>query len=592
MKKVVSLLLIFCCTYIVSYAQFSESMKEKVRDPLLAAYLTELFEHQNNFKKYNTHIPDDFPTLQEFIKTLEITKKYRRMSTSEYLGAEPFIAVNHNNPNRVVASFMADFGGPGGSSGLKFPIYFSNDGGVSWTKSEFNTSEAIDEQLGGISIFGGGDPVLAIDNNGRVHMTFIYVHGQIENSYFNMFYCYSDDNGENWTLPNPSKLPTDGLDRQWMAVDNSGGTYDGNLYLSAALFFSDSVGEYIAIKNPQNDMFDSTIVRAVATDSVNTLTQFGNIKVDHQGTIHLACLLYNETDSGAIVYVQSTDGGQSFTEPKTIASAKNAKQSIDNKIHNRENTASSMAVDKNNVYITWTDFANDDIRSYYVYSNDGGSTFSTPIEFGTQLINTNSNYHFMPFVCADNGKMVLAWSKIDKQSKSSEYVFTTSLDSGLTLSTPQPLLEENFTHINDELKFYGDYNSSDMIGCEAHFSFTASVGTGESTQPVVYFKKRNVCDGVGLSEISPVSDQFSLAAIYPNPSKNNIHVDFFIEEKQQVLIDVFNTKGQKVKSYLKTDYYSGQHQLTLDISDLSPNSYLLRMTLQNGLFASRRFLIQ
>ena len=52
-----------------------------------------------------------------------------------------------------------------------------------------------------------------------------------------MFYCYSDDAGQNWTLPDPSKLPVDGLDRQWMAVDNSGGTYDGNLYLSAALFF-------------------------------------------------------------------------------------------------------------------------------------------------------------------------------------------------------------------------------------------------------------------------------------------------------------------------------------------------------------------
>jgi len=83
-----------------------------------------------------------------------------------------------------------------------------------------------------------------------------------------------------------------------------------------------------------------------------------------------------------------------------------------------------------------------------------------------------------------------------------------------------------------------------------------------------------------------------LNSIYPNPSKDNIYVDFFLQEKQRVQLDVFNAAGQKVSSFPMTDYFSGKHQLILDVGNYSPNFYLLRMTLQNGLFASRRFVIK
>ena len=66
MKKIVLISLFLASFSLVSVAQFSETMKEKVRDPLIAEYLTKSFEYQYNLKKYNQPIPPDFPSLKTF----------------------------------------------------------------------------------------------------------------------------------------------------------------------------------------------------------------------------------------------------------------------------------------------------------------------------------------------------------------------------------------------------------------------------------------------------------------------------------------------------------------------------------------------
>ena len=573
-----------------SFAQdrYAYLLHEKVRKPELVEYLLELNKHNDNYSKHGISIPEDFPTIGTFLNELKKTHNKKSASSNEEMnGAEPFIVVDHNNPNIVIASYISEVL----NDTMFFPVYHSDDGGISWNKSSFNTLSVIQNQIEGVIVLGGGDPVLAIDNNVRVHMTYIYAHSTASDtySYFYIYYCYSDDGGENWIVPSQNRMPHDGLDRQWMAVDNSSGSDEGKLYLSAALFFTDEVGQYVVSKQAQSDVFDSTIVLAVPTNQEEDHTQYGNIKVDNNGYVHLSCLRYNDvSNSGSVVYVKSTDGGQTFQEPVIIASASTA-QVVNAKIHSRENTATSLAVDNDNVYVCWTDFSDNDIKSYYSYSNNNGSTFSSPIEIGSQISEDTAFYYFMPFICADDGKMVISYCKIDKQSNSSEYYFMSSLDSGLTLSTPQLLSSQEFNHTNDLNAFYGDYNTSDMIGCEVFFSWAESSSIENST--TIYFEKRNICDGVNISEISPITNQFSLGKIYPNPIGERRSVDIITKETDRFNVRVLNSVGRVVIDLKNVNYSAGKHTFSFDVSSLAKGHYVFTLNTKNGLFATRPFTV-
>src|SRR5437764_900826 len=64
-----------------------------------------------------------------------------RLTTSTAIGndeGEVHMAINPNDSNKIVVSFMQD-----NSSGIDFPIYYSSNGGQSWTKSSFNTVAAL-----------------------------------------------------------------------------------------------------------------------------------------------------------------------------------------------------------------------------------------------------------------------------------------------------------------------------------------------------------------------------------------------------------------------------------------------------------------
>ncbi|HHG85315.1 MAG TPA: hypothetical protein ENJ82_11270, partial [Bacteroidetes bacterium] len=150
---------------------------------------------------------------------------------------EPFIMVNPNDSDNVVVSYM-DL-----NNGLRFPIYYTLDGGNSWNLSNFNTVDSMARFHPTWTIAGGGDPVFAYDSNGRLYFSWLYL-SQAPNSNnedpMEMYWAWSDDKGQTWKMVNDTNdrligsgslifggiaigSAGDGIfDRQWMAVDRSG----------------------------------------------------------------------------------------------------------------------------------------------------------------------------------------------------------------------------------------------------------------------------------------------------------------------------------------------------------------------------------
>ena len=80
-----------------------------------------------------------------------------------------------------------------------------------------------------------------------------------------------------------------------------------------------------------------------------------------------------------------------------------------------------------------------------------------------------------------------------------------------------------------------------------------------------------------LTESDPViPDEYTLTA-YPNPFNNSTNVMFELSIAGHVEINLFNIRGQLVKTLAQGPYNSGQHRLHLDGAALPSGVYFIRM---------------
>ena len=100
-----------------------------------------------------------------------------------------------------------------------------------------------------------------------------------------------------------------------------------------------------------------------------------------------------------------------------------------------------------------------------------------------------------------------------------------------------------------------------------------------------------------VSEVEKVEDRVETSGLrgnYPNPFNPNTRISFFVASKGQVQIDVFNIRGQKIKSLVNDFYNVGHHNVTWNGTDdngsvVSSGVYLYRM--QIGDFSETRRMV-
>lgn len=588
LKKCLFLLLLFCFAGQLtgqSTFPFYDYLEEKVRDTTLRDYLIKRYE--------GTATAADLAKIEAYYKKTYQSKSFSEEELLED-GAEPHIVIHPNDPNILAVTFMQD-----SSGGLGFPVFISTDAGASWTQSSFDSGATLSQAFPDDFEFGGGDPILAFDEDGTLYFTYIYVHGSMTNFRAAMFFVYSNDLGASFEIPPQDELVIydndvlvgDVLDRQWMAVDNTGGPYDGNLYMSAYYPGGDlnTQGQVVLTKPADSSQFDlDNIAVAVPFGPNGEMTQFGNIKVDQNGHVHLSCVYLNDPVGGGLIYhTVSTDGAQTFSNPVQAGQGglltSNQNISSSAVIHDRENAATSMDVDGNNVYITWTDLEDAESKAYFTYSNDGGQSFSPQTEFGNSLVDSVDVFHFFPTVAADSGRVSISWYTVDKNSGESNYYLAESSDFGATFDSVMVIADETSSFGGGG--FYGDYNSSVKKGCNTYSVWS----DGRTGNPDVYIAKTNTCEDIVVSvpELSPVSDALQVSYLWPNPALNEINLEITLREAEVISIDIYDLQGRLIANTFEEQVPQGENNLRLDVSELSAGKYVVKIEAVNGLFASR-----
>ena len=66
--------------------------------------------------------------------------------------------------------------------------------------------------------------------------------------------------------------------------------------------------------------------------------------------------------------------------------------------------------------------------------------------------------------------------------------------------------------------------------------------------------------------------------VYPNPIQDQLNVSLNLEQNKEVLFEVFNLQGIKIRTLLSKPLTKGKHDLQFDFgNEYSPSLYLLQI---------------
>ncbi|MCF8374027.1 MAG: T9SS type A sorting domain-containing protein [Bacteroidales bacterium] len=534
-----------------------------------------------------------------------IEQKITNSTDSLIEEGEPFILINPTDSNNIVLSYM-EFGG---QSGLVFPVYFTLDGGQSWDLSSISTDAIYESDSINMIIGGGGDPIFAFDSNGKLYFSWIYLGVNITtyDAMFMVYWAWSDDMGATFQVEGGENhliakgdinlisgdfgIIGDGIfDRPWFDVDRSGGPFDGSLYCSG-MFVPNGVtplaGSGMICKYKRAN--DTTFTYFNSPVSPNQNVQFGNVKVDKLGNVHIT---YGDLDNNKIMHSMSSDGGITFSTPTPIATLSYDENSTNFAVHNRENPVPSLAIDKtnNSLHVVWTSFENVKAKGYYSYSTNMGTSWSTPINI-SNLFSDTVDQVLMPTVAVNEMGYITISGHCLNEIDAGTFFTVQSTDGGQSFDEPF-LVAEDSTFFQDypistnplvPSAFFGDYEASDSYGCK-----TFSIWTdGRNNQgPKVYIAITNHClPTIGMPELVPVTDKIKISNLYPNPANTLVNLDVELKQESRLSIDLMGTDGSLISSFGEKKLGLGEHSLRFDLpGNIPAGQYFLLIKTKEGRF--------
>lgn len=390
---------------------------------------------------------------------------------------EPTTAVHPLKPNIVIAGAQ-DLRLVANGKNRWHGYYRSVDWGRTWSVSLLPGYPGDTSPEGSASPLKGSiftsDPVLTADRLGNVYYTGIAIKPTFPGStniVQAVFVARYIDDGATYhstTLLEGQAFGTN-HDKPWIAVDNSGGRYDGNVYLAWDATIGNSFTSVLARSTDQGGSFFAPTLVPETAGFLPVVT------VDPIGVVYVSTVGPNDTIEAS----KSTNGGRTFT---TVTAAPRITPLPSPLPGNgfRMFTIPQIAADANGVYLVWDDFGSGDADILFSRSANGGVSWTPPI----RVNDLSANQQFFPTISASGGSINIAYydSRFDDGGTITalDLFFTRSVDGGLsflpsirvTSQSFNPNLVRRTVDPGASSPFMGDYISIASTPTATHLIWT------------------------------------------------------------------------------------------------------------------------
>jgi len=349
----------------------------------------------------------------------------------------------------------------------------STDGGDTWT----------DSLISEVRYDYESDPCLDVDADGNFFISFMD-WGGVDASTITVLKSY--DKGATWPLM--VNLPSNYLaqeDKQFMTVDRTGGTYDGNLYMAWARYPNNDPtytnDTLMFARLPKDAYFFDTIYAVVPNPDFSfcgsgehTITQWGQPLVGSDGSVYVF-FTSHEMDSSTCIqhtyigYTKSTDGGITMSAPTKIRRVNTDWWPMIADINIAIPVAPWGCVDitggpfDGNIYIAYANcdtanYAYEDYNIEFIKSTDGGTTWTEPIFINDDGHGPGSMFdQFMPWLfCNEEGTLIIVFYDQRQDTlnhKNFDLYAAYSFDGGETFTINQRITEVSSNPDNMKVEY-------------------------------------------------------------------------------------------------------------------------------------------
>ena len=406
---------------------------------------------------------------------------------------EPTIAIDPRNPSIIVA----------GAQDLRLVsvgehrwhgFYRSTDGGQTWTSMLLPgypgdlSAQGLASPVRGFN--ATSDPVLAFDRNGNLYYVGLVLNitrgGFIPNT--GLFVAkFTNDGGTYFstTLISAGIFP----DKPWIAVDTTGGPFDGNVYvaydanLTATSFFGT-----LFTRSIDGGQTWSAPFYAPADET----GELPGMAIDASGNVYVSDDAFDPVSEAFLGYVEVTkitNGGTTIAETTRAVSPASIIPSPLPGGSFRAFTIPQMAADQNGVYLVWDDFRTGNANVFFTRSTDGGTTWIAPL----MVNDVTTGQHFFPTIAASGGIISVAWydSRLNTGTTmtSLDVFYSQSLNAGSTFS---PNIRVTSVSFNPNIVLRTDPPGANFPFMGDYIGIAAT----QTTAQPIWSDNRNACDTV------------------------------------------------------------------------------------------------
>jgi hypothetical protein len=344
--------------------------------------------------------------------------------------------------------------------GSPSPVFRSEDGGASWTKTPFSLRE---------NLPGGGDSNIALDpSTGAIYMTDLWLGDSTVST--------SSDKGNTWTANPIQGLPVQ--DRQWVATSGGGIVYHAVHQIPLGLVVSKGSGGLL---------YPQSTVAATPVDQTGCICAPGNLIAQSGGGLlgsgDKVGLIY-ATSSGGVKFAGSSNGALTFTNVNVQPESANT-----------TNAAFPVVASAGGGHLvaTWLNINGSTSSVAYSDSLDWGATWSAPrtlVSGGASVYPwiaaqgskvAISLYHTSTSGTPDNVPATAQWFETYLESTNGGTTFTAPVSADPTVAKSGPICTEGTgCSANREL---GDFQSLTLDNKGgADLAWVRSINKGASTE--------------------------------------------------------------------------------------------------------------